>query len=515
MPATTVETAPVLSLSGISKRFGELAANKSINIDFFPGEIVALLGENGAGKTTLMNILFGHYVADQGLVQVAGKDGALRPLEQGSPHAALKAGIGMVHQHFTLAENLSGLENILLGTRAAFAFGSGKRRARARLADLMRRSGLEVDLECRVSRLSVGEKQRVEILKALYRDAHVLVLDEPTAVLTPQESESLFETLGLLANEGLSVVFISHKMAEVLSASDRVAVLRRGELVADLPTKLCDRHMLADIMVGRHLEPDERPPTTIGGKLLSFIDVTTGSGRDALHDISFDLHAGEILGIAGVSGNGQGALARLISGLEAPASGRIEIDGRPLKANPRAAIRAGLARIPEDRHSDGIIGAMSVAENLVLEEIRSKRYQHWGFLDFGAIERRAEEAIDSYDIRCPDGRTTARLLSGGNIQKIVLARTLDAEPKVVLAAQPARGLDIGAALEVHERLFKARLRGSAVLLISEDLDELFALADRIAVIHRGRLTAPVPAETVDRSMIGLLMAGHSAGEAAQ
>ncbi|MBA5777177.1 ABC transporter ATP-binding protein [Stappia sp. F7233] len=514
MSEPSAEVPAVLSLSGITKRFGDLVANQTIDLDFFPGEVVALLGENGAGKTTLMNILFGHYVADEGSVRIADHEGKLVPLEQGSPNAALKAGIGMVHQHFTLAENLTGLENILLGTQTLFSPGWQRGRARRKLAEVMKQSGLEVDLDCRVSRLTVGEKQRVEILKALYRDARVLVLDEPTAVLTPQESESLFRTLRALAANGLSVVFISHKMAEVLSASDRIAVLRGGQLVADLPTRVCDRHMLADIMVGRHIEPDERLPSKEGAPLLILKDISTDDGRNALHDLSLSVRGGEILGIAGISGNGQATLARLISGLEPPKSGTIEIDGKRLPADPRKVMAAGIARIPEDRHRDGIVGAMTVAENLAIEAIRSPAFQRLGFLKFSAMASRATEAIEAYDIRCPGPDATARLLSGGNIQKIVLARTLDGDPKVVIAAQPARGLDIGAAEDVHQRLLAARARGAAILLISEDLDELFALSDRIAVIHRGRLSEPQQTEALDRAAVGLMMAGHAPGEAA-
>jgi simple sugar transport system ATP-binding protein len=501
----------VLSLAGITKRFGPLVANEGIDLDLRRGEIVALLGENGAGKTTLMNILFGHYVADEGevLVDGSGSGGRLAPLEPGSPHAALAAGIGMVHQHFTLAENLTALENILLGTGPLFAPRSAPAGARARLEALMRRCGLVVDLDLRVSRLSVGEKQRVEILKALYRDARVLVLDEPTAVLTPQESEQLFSTLKTLAADGIAIVFISHKLAEVLAASDRVAVLRHGRKVADLPTAECDRKKLAELMVGHALTQTLREPGTPGGVLLAMARVSAGSGRDALTDVDLELRAGEILGIAGVSGNGQATLARLLSGLTPATGGALRLDGRPIEAHDaRAMIRAGLARIPEDRHRDGIVGAMTVAENLVIEEIRSPRYQRLGFLDFGAIAARAKEAIAAYDIRCSGGHAVARLLSGGNIQKIVLARTLDADPRVVLAAQPSRGLDIGATGDVHRRLLAARGRGAGVILISEDLDELFALSDRIAVIHRGRLSAPAATEDLDRATVGLMMAGH-------
>ncbi|WP_319621609.1 ABC transporter ATP-binding protein [Pseudovibrio sp. SPO723] len=498
----------LLALDSITKRFGGLIANKDVSLDLHAGEIVALLGENGAGKTTLMNILFGHYVAEEGAVRVRGWNGDMHVLEPGAPHAALDAGIGMVHQHFTLAENLSGLENIVLGTESLWATRFSRSKARAKLESLMEASGLEVDLDVRVSRLAVGERQRVEILKALYRDARILVLDEPTAVLTPQESESLFATLKKLSSQGLGIIFISHKMAEVLGHSDRVAVLRSGEIVADLATSICDRQMLADLMVGHSVEAVQRTPGNPGKPLLVLDKVSAGEGREALDHVSLTLRRGEIIGLAGVSGNGQSTLQQLISGLIPTTSGTLKLEGKPLPAKASAAIRQGVARIPEDRHHDGIVGSMSVASNLVIEEIRRPAYQRFGLLRYGAIKRRAEAAIKAYGIRCPGPKARARLLSGGNIQKIVLARTLDQHPALVLAAQPSRGLDVGATAEVHRRLLEARDRGAGVLLISEDLDELFQLSDRIAVIHRGHLSEPIRTEELDKSSVGLMMAGH-------
>ncbi|WP_299472831.1 ABC transporter ATP-binding protein [uncultured Roseibium sp.] len=515
MTGPTNEAETVLRLDGITKRFGALTANGEVSLDLKRGEILALLGENGAGKTTLMNILFGHYVADEGQVLVGTGRTGLHELEPGSPHAALEAGIGMVHQHFTLAENLSALDNIVLGTEKLSSLTSAHAAARKKLKDLIERSGLNVPLDARISQLSVGEKQRVEILKALYRDARVLVLDEPTAVLTPQESDTLFGTLNKLAKDGLGIIFISHKLAEVMASSHRVAVLRAGRKVADLPTAECDLRKLAELMVGHEIVETVRDAGSPGAPLYVLDKVSAGHGRDALHEIDLTLRAGEILGIAGVSGNGQTMLARVISGLVTPVSGSISLAGQnETHANARKMIESGLARIPEDRHRDGIVGAMSVSENLAIETIRHPENQRFGLLRFRAMLEKARQLIEAYDIRCQGEDSQARLLSGGNIQKIVLARTLEPEPTVVLAAQPSRGLDVGATSDVHKRLLAARERGAGVILISEDLDELMRLSDRIAVIHRGHLSEAEETETLDRGTLGLRMAGHGGEEAA-
>ncbi len=507
----------VLSLSGITKRFGPLTANDHIDLDIRAGEIVALLGENGAGKTTLMSILFGHYVADEGAVHIADETGRLAPLPGGSAEAALAAGIGMVHQHFALAENLTGFENIVLGTQSLWSFGLGRREARAKIARLIAESGLAVDLDVPVARLSVGEQQRIEILKALYRDVRVLILDEPTAVLTPQEADGLVATVRKLAAKGLAVIFISHKLHEVLALCERVAVLRGGAKVADRPTVGADRATLAELMVGRAIPPRERPPSTPGAPVLSLKEVSVGNPgqRDRLENASLDVRAGEIVGIAGVSGNGQGALAGLVAGLAAARAGEVTLDGvRLVSADPAGRVAAHVGRIPEDRHRDGTIGALSVAENYVLESIGDPENQRAGFIRRGDIRARAADMIRAYDVRCPGPDAAIRALSGGNMQKVVLARALEGEPRLVLAHQPTRGLDIGATTDVHRRLIAARARGAAVLLISEDLDELFALSDRIAVVHAGHLSPAMDAASLDVRTVGLMMAGHTAGEAA-
>ncbi len=516
--AAAASGAPViLSLAGVTKRFGALVANDAIDLSLHRGEILALLGENGAGKTTLMNILFGHYVADAGAIAVAGPDGAFRPLPPGSPHAALEAGIGMVHQHFALAESLSAIENVVLGTEALSSPVLRLGAARKRLKALMKESGLDVPLDRPVSRLAVGERQRVEILKILYRGARILVLDEPTAVLTPQEVDGLFVVLRRLAKGGRAIVFISHKLREVIAIADRVAVLRAGRKVAETSVAATDRRALATLMVGREIPESRREPQAPGATVLSLKDVVIAGedGRAGLDHVSLEVREGEIVGIAGVSGNGQTALAALLSGTARPQGGRAACFSAPLYGSAHAAVRAGVARIPEDRHREGVVGSLSVGENLALETLDDAAVQHLGFLRFSSLRRQARDAIAAFDIRCPGPDAPIRLLSGGNMQKVILARGLLRHPKFVLADQPTRGLDVGATAEVHRRLLDARRAGAAIVLISEDLDELLALCDRIAVMTGGRLLAPEPVETLTLEALGLLMAGQAQdGEAA-
>jgi simple sugar transport system ATP-binding protein len=501
----------VLSLRGITRRFGPLVANDGIDLDLGRGEILALLGENGAGKTTLMNILFGHYVADEGSVHVGTASGPLELLAPGSPRAALAAGIGMVHQHFALAESLTVIENIVLGTGRLHAPSLNLRAARAKLERLMRESGLGVRANAKVFELSVGEKQRVEILKVLFRDARILVLDEPTAVLTPHEIDGLFAVLRRLAQRGFSIVFISHKLGEVVALADRVVVLRHGRKVADQPVAAADRNALAALMVGRDITASRREPRPAGEVVLALdrVSVRGEQGRAALVEASLGVRSGEIVGIAGVSGNGQVALAGLIAGMLPASAGRFTVAGVPGTSSPRRMHAAGVASIPEDRHREGIVGSLSVAENLVLESLGSPEVQRAGVVRSERVRARAREAIAAYDVRCPGPDIPIRLLSGGNIQKVILARVLDREPRVIVANQPTRGLDVGASADVHRRLLEARRRGAGIVLISEDLDELLALSDRLAVIVRGRLTDAAPVETLTRERIGLLMAGQT------
>ncbi|MFQ5775286.1 MAG: ABC transporter ATP-binding protein [Kiloniellaceae bacterium] len=503
----------VLRLRGITKRFGQLVANDAVDLELRRGEVLALLGENGAGKTTLMSILFGHYVPDEGRIEAFGA-----ALPHGSPRAAIEAGIGMVHQHFTLADNLTVLDNVILGSEPLWAPRSERRRARAKLADLSARFGLTVDPAARVADLSVGERQRVEILKALYRDARILILDEPTAVLTPPEVESLFATLGQMARGGLSIIFISHKLDEVMRVSDRVMVLRGGRVVAERPARATDRHELAELMVGRRVTQPVHRPLPPGDLAFALEDATLErDGRPLLDRASLAVRGSEIVGVVGVAGNGQKALAELACGLTAPTRGAVRLFGAPVRRfAPAHFVAAGVGRIPDDRQAEGLIGDMTVWENAILETVRSPAYSRAGLLRGDAAIGFTRRLIERFDIRCPGPTARTGLLSGGNMQKLILGRILSIEPRFIVANQPTRGLDVGAIAYVQIQLLEARERGAGVLLISEDLDEVLALADRIAVIYRGRLTAPRPAQEMTTREIGLLMAGQwrEAGHAA-
>ncbi len=494
----------------MTKRFGTLTANDAISLTLQKGEVLALLGENGAGKTTLMNILFGHYQADEGSILVDGET-----LSPGSTQAAIEAGIGMVHQHFTLADNLTVLENITLGTESLWSWRQDQAAARIKLKTMSEDYGLLVDPDALISSLTVGERQRVEILKALYRDARVLILDEPTAVLTPQESERLFATLKSVTDKGLAVIFISHKLHEILAVSNRIAVLRRGAIVSTLNTNGAKREQLAELMVGRVVTRPKITPLPQGKPIIGINNVTTkGSGATALRGIDLTLHAHEIVGIAGVAGNGQSTLADILSGIQSTFTGEIELNGAPLtRGKPRAIVAAGVGRIPEDRHARGMVGEMEIWENLISEDIRSPEISRAGFLISSKNAKvRAERQIEEFDVRCKGPEAETKLLSGGNMQKLILARALSQNPSFILANQPVRGLDEGAIAYVQEQLLDARKRGAAILLISEDLDELMALTDRIAVISHGELSSALP--TGDRSIaeIGLMMAGQQEQE---
>ncbi|AGI73429.1 ABC transporter ATP-binding protein [Octadecabacter arcticus 238] len=500
--------APVeaLSLNAITKRFGELTANDAVSFSVDKGEVVALLGENGAGKTTLMNILFGQYTADSGTVAVFGKT-----LPPGNSRAALDAGVGMVHQHFALADNLTVQENITLGVRSLFSLRSGRAAARAKIIDLSTKFHLVVSPDARVGSLTVGERQRVEILKALYRDVRILILDEPTAVLTPQETDDLFATLRLAIESGLSIIFISHKLHEVMAIADRVVVLRHGKMIGGARTQDTDKHALAAMMMGTEATAPQVAPANPGPPLLELQDVTTPNIASApgLKSVSLALRAGQIIGLAGVSGNGQAAMADVVGGLRSPSSGYVALNGtRIQKWSPRRAVQSGVARIPEDRHKTGTIADFDLTENAILERYKTAAFSTSGWLDWRKSRLFAQSIIDKYDVRCPGTDTPIRLLSGGNMQKLILGRVLEADPQIILANQPVRGLDIGAVNYVHGQLLAARDRGAAVLLISEDLDEVMALSDVIHVIVGGRLSPAFGRAEMTPAQLGIWMAGQ-------
>lgn len=490
--------APVLRLSRITKRFGDTLANDDISVSLAPGEILALLGENGAGKTTLMSILFGHYVPDAGTVEVGGKT-----IPPGKPRAAIRAGVGMVHQHFSLADNLTVLDNVMTGTESLWKLRSSTAAARQKLIAIANRFGLAVDPDARVGDLSVGEQQRVEILKALYNEARILILDEPTAVLTSLEAERLFAILRDMAAKGLSLIFISHKLHEVLAAADRVVVLRGGKVVAERKAADTTRAELAELMVGRRVARPVRKAGTPGAVILEAIGVHVGR---RLTGVDLTLRAGETLGIIGVSGNGQTALAHLVSGLLQPTSGDLRLFGEPISRDGvRAMVKAGIGRIPEDRNAEGVIGEMSIWENAIIERLDD--FSRNGIVQRDRARAFARSIIEGFDVRGGNPDSRIRLLSGGNMQKLILGRNLVNRPRLLVAAQPTRGLDEGAIAAVHARLLEARAAGTGVLLISEDLDEVISLSDRIQAIVKGRLSPPVTAEAVDARMLGLMMAG--------
>ena len=500
----------VLALNGLSKSFGTVVANRDVSLDLFEGEVLALLGENGAGKTTLMNMLFGHYLPDSGSVTVLSPEGHSDALPLGNPQAAIAAGIGMVHQHFTLAENLNARDNILLGAERLFSLRRDTAHAESRIKSIMAETGLSVALDVPIGRLTVGERQRVEILKALYRNVSILVLDEPTAVLTPQEADTLFENIRRMTERGLAVIFISHKLREVLAFSHRIAVLRHGEKVGEMATVDADEAKIARMMVGADTPLPARDAMVPGDAVLQLRQVSAPgrSVRDSLTGIDLEVREREILGIAGISGNGQQALAGVISGMIKPTAGQVIVGDQQIERHhPSSMLAAGVGRIPEDRHKDGIVGAMSVAENMIIERLGDNDVQSRGLMKHDAIATQATTLCVQYDVRGPGAEAPARLLSGGNIQKLILARVFERSPALILANQPTRGLDLGAAAEVARRLLEARARGAGVVLISEDLDEILSLSDRIMVIHDGEL---LESSSRDRAALGLLMAGEAA-----
>jgi simple sugar transport system ATP-binding protein len=488
-------------LRGITKRFGDLVANDAVDLSLARGEVHALLGENGAGKTTLMRILYGLTRMDGGSIHIAG-----RPVSIGSPRDAIAAGVGMVTQHFSLVQPMSVTENLILGRARGARLDLAAARRTVEVA--AERFGVAVRPDALVSELSVGEQQRVEIVKALSRDCRVLILDEPTAVLVPHEVEALFETLRRLVAEGLSVVFISHKLGEVRAISDRVSVMRRGRMVGTVAGSTDERE-LARMMVGRPTFGIGQQETIWGGgeARLRVVGVSArgAHGLGALHDVSLEVHAGEILGVAGVSGNGQTELAEVLSGMRPVTAGSIRVDDQELAgAEPSTVMAAGVGRIPEDRHASLVLD-LPVSLNLILEHIGD--FTGRGGLDRRRVEEHARELIERYQIKAtPNDRVAT--LSGGNIQKVLLARVLSRDPRVVIVSQPTRGLDVGASEYVRGEILARRRDGAAILLFSEDLDELLSLSDRVVVLYEGRIVGRMVAAEADPERLGMLMAGR-------
>lgn len=488
-------------MRGIVKRFGPVVANNHIDLSVGVGEVLALLGENGAGKSTLMKILYGLYQPDEGEILLGGERVHLH-----SPAAAIAHGVGMVSQHFSLVSRFTVAENIALGDPGGVTFNRAA--AEAVVRETSQQYNLDVDPAAKVRSLSVGQQQRVEVLKALHRHSRILILDEPTAVLTPQEATSLFGVLRELSARGLAVIFISHKLDEVLAVADRVVVLRDGANVGEVPTAGASAAQLGELMVGRPTFGVRRSEgSNAGARLLEVRDLEALNDLKlpVLRGISLEVNAGEILGVAGVAGNGQTELAEVISGIRRPVRGKVMLEGRDLSgATAAQVVAAGIGRIPEDRH-EGVVGELSVAENLALEHLGE--FMRNGFLDRGKMETEAVRLIRDFNIKAQPS-SLARTLSGGNLQKVILARVLSRKPRLVIAAEPTRGLDVGATEYVRSQLLEQRARGAGVLLISEDLDEVLALSDRIAVIFAGRIVGTFATGTVTAAQLGLMMAGR-------
>ena len=505
-PASAVSNTPLLEMRGITKQFPGVLANDRVDFNVKAGEVHTLLGENGAGKSTLMNVLYGLHQPDEGDVLMGGE-----PIAVSSPSDAIAHGIGMVHQHFMLVPTLTVTENVALGLKSERRPLTDLPTVERRILELSEAYGLQVDPNAYVWQLAVGERQRVEILKALYREVSVLVLDEPTAVLTPQEVEELIAVLRQLATDGRGLVFISHKLHEVMAVSDRITVLRDGRVSGETKPAETSREQLAQMMVGRpvKLVPD-KPEVEAGEATLAIenLEVEGDRGNLSVNGISLEVQAGEIFGLAGVSGNGQRELAQAIAGLREAKSGKVRIDGTDVtNAHPSAVRRAGMSYVPEERMREGVVGGFSVSENLMLLNRGEPEFARFGFMRFGAIREHCRRLVDRFAVKTPSIETPTHNLSGGNIQKLILARELSSRPKVILAAQPTRGVDIGAAEYIHEQLAQQKANGCATLLISEDLDEVLALADRIGVIYEGRLMDVLPADTATPQELGLLMAG--------
>ncbi|MFP4345327.1 MAG: ABC transporter ATP-binding protein [Anaerolineales bacterium] len=506
---------PVLELKDITKRFPGVLANDHVDLTLHEGEVVALLGENGAGKTTLMNVLYGLYAPDEGEIYVRGEKVTIE-----DSNDAIDLGIGMVHQHFMLVPVFTVTENVMLGMESLKNGVFLDRKAAAeRIREISERYGLQVDPRALVGDLPVGLQQRVEIIKLLYRNADILILDEPTAVLTPQEVEGLFEVIESLVSQGKSVIFISHKLKEVLALADRIVVLRGGKQVGETTPEESSEKDLAAMMVGREVLLEVSKEEAHPDEIILDVDdlqVLGEHGEVALKGISFEVHAGEIVGVAGVQGNGQTELVEALTGLRGVAGGSIEILGQAVtNRSPRVITEAGTAHIPEDRQRNGLVLGYSVADNLILNTYYLPPIARGPVMQQGAVAERAERLVGEYDIRTPDILTPVSNLSGGNQQKVIVARELSREVKLVIASQPTRGLDVGSIEYIHSQLVKKRDEGAAVFVVSAELDEVLGLTDRIIVIYEGEIMDVVPAEEATKEKIGLLMAGVRSREEAE
>jgi general nucleoside transport system ATP-binding protein len=504
--------APALELRGITKRFGPVVANDGIDFDLRPGEVHALLGENGAGKSTLMSILYGLYSPDEGEIRVNGE-----PAEVASPSRAIDLGIGMVHQHFMLVPVMTVTENIVLGQEPVRGALLDVREGARRVKELSDRYGLAVDPDAVIEQVSVGMQQRVEILKTLYRDARILILDEPTAVLTAQETKELFEVLRALKEDGVSIVFISHKLNEVLEIADRVTVLRRGKRIDTVPKEGATEQSLARLMVGRDVLLRVNKEQAKRGELVLEVEdlhVRDERGLEAVKGVDLSVRGGEVVALAGVDGNGQLELVQAIAGVRQPESGRVSIGGRDVTGlGVRATTEAGVAHIPEDRQLFGLVLNFTLAENLALREYREPPISNHGLLSIGEMKRRASALLKEYDVRGGEPDTLASALSGGNQQKVAVAREIASDPKLLIAHQPTRGLDVGAIEFVHSRLLAERAEGRGILLVSLEFEEVRGLADRIVVIYEGKIVGEFPPD-VSEEQLGVAMTGGRGGQAA-
>ena len=501
-------TAPAIELHGINKSFGEVHANKNVDLTIAQGTIHGIVGENGAGKSTLMSILYGFYEADSGEIRIGGKPVAIR-----SPANAIAVGIGMVHQHFMLVEPLTVVENVMLGAEGGALLRVGEAKVRAELQRLARDYGLEIEVDARVGDLSVGLQQRVEILKALYRGADILILDEPTAVLTPPEADALFELLRALKTQGKTIILITHKLREIMAATDRVSVMRRGEMVATLDTARTAPPALAELMVGRRvLLRVEKSARAAGAPLLEVDNLSVIDDRGVLRvaNVSFTIRAGEIVGIAGVAGNGQSELLETLAGMRRPVLGTMRLAGSEIghdAHNPHRLRQLGLLHVPEDRLRMGLVPAFEAFESAVLGFTDDPRLGRGPLLDHRRMVADLEGKMDQYDVRPPAPRLKTSKFSGGNQQKIVLAREIERAPKVLLVGQPTRGVDIGAIEFIHRRLIALRDAGVGILLVSVELDEIMNLSDRILAMCGGKITGERRPEATDEQDLGCLMGG--------